>query len=717
MKEFEVRIVGDGKGLHARPASRITSIAKKYDCQITLAHGEKKANARSLVSILKLGVSEGTRLRVVFEGQDVDAAYSEMESFFLEEYRTGAETESISSSGNLSNTVTDSSILVGIPASSGVVAGPVYFLNHSSNRNSAGAQTANETVTDSDSSSPHTYDTIHPDSEIQKLNDALSKSRENLDSIRESVIEKLGENEAAIFEAHREMLSDPDLVTEVSQLIQNGQRAERAWSKVINQKAKELEESDDDYLSERAADIRDVGTRVLLLLTEGGSESGIRLPDEPCILIADELTPSDTALLDTAKVLGIGTVKGSPASHTAILARALGIPALVKLDDKVFETIEGTVVVLDCDNGSLHIDPDRSFVSKVIADREKILETQQLNLEAASSKAVTLDGVEITVSANISTPDEADKILDFGGEGIGLLRTELMFQNWDKVPGEDDQYTLYKQIIRSQNGNKVIIRTYDAGADKPLRFMSMSREVNPALGKRGVRTRHFYSEIFKTQVRAIARASKWGPVGIMFPMVSSFDEWVEIRKQVSDILHQLHCEHNANVAKTIGANEATIPASERASLNKEYGFGSLEIGLMIEVPSAALQSGAIALKSDFFSIGTNDLVQYLYAADRMDPELSGLVRGLDPVTMRLVGNVVLNAEKNGKWVSICGELASDAKAIPLLIGLGVKKLSVSVPAIPRVKALIRTLDFRKLRNLAEKACECESATEMISILS
>ena len=491
------------------------------------------------------------------------------------------------------------------------------------------------------------------------------------------MVQSAGAGEAAIFEAHQEILDDPDLLEGVLERIGRQQSAARAWQATIDSRAKTLAALKDPLLAGRAADVQDVGYRVLRLLM-GGDEQQVSLPDYPVILVAQDLSPSDTAALDREKILGFCTAAGGPTAHSAIIARALSIPAVVSAGTAVLDIPNLTKVILNGSNGTLTIEPDAAAIAQAQDQQRQWQAAISHAAATAADPAITQDNHRVEVVANIGGLADAQQAASAGAEGVGLLRTEFLFLDRSDAPTEREQFEVYRDVVQAMAGQPVIIRTLDIGGDKPLPYISVPPEANPFLGERGIRLCLNRPDLLRQQLRAILRAAEFGPLRIMFPMIADLTEWREARAMVADI-------------------------------QKEMGAPAVEVGIMIEVPSAALMADVFAKEVDFFSIGTNDLTQYTLAMDRMHPSLAGKSDGLHPAVLRLIARTVEAAHANGKWVGVCGELGADAQAVPILVGLGVDELSVSVPAIPSVKAQIRGLTLTAAQAIAQQALACDTA--------
>jgi phosphotransferase system enzyme I (PtsI) len=521
-----------------------------------------------------------------------------------------------------------------------------------------------------------------PEAEWERFEDAAEQAKEQLREIESQTEESVGSDEAALFEAHRMMLEDPDLLEQVRQTIEEEQiNAEAAIRDASESYARMMEALDSEYMKARAADVRDVANRVLRILL-GKAESPSEGLTEPSIVLARDLAPSDTALMNKSLVLGFCTAEGGPTSHTAILARGLGIPAIVGAELEVLAIAEGTQLVLDGVEGTLIVEPDEETVAEYEGQQQTMSDVLEGAREKAGEPAITEEGYRVEVVANIGNVDGAEAALENGAEGVGLLRTEFLYLERDHLPDEEEQYEAYRTILETMGDRPVILRTLDIGGDKELPYMEMPAEMNPFLGVRALRLALKRPELLKPQLRAALRAGVGHDLKIMFPMVARIDELRRARALLDECRAELEEEGQA-VAE------------------------DLEIGIMIEIPSAAMMADQLATMADFFSIGTNDLSQYTMAADRTNPDVAPMASGFQPAVLRLVRNVIQAAHAKGKWVGLCGELAGDPLAIPILLGLGLDEFSMNPPAIPLAKQIIRTLSLEEAKALAEEALEQE----------
>jgi multiphosphoryl transfer protein len=671
MKQLEITINNE-TGLHARPAKTLVNLVKQFKSDIVIRHGEKKANAKSLISILTLGASKGSLLKIEVNGEDEDTALAQIESAILSglgEGETAEETQTKPSAPPApkteakpveENKPAKANMLRGVGAAPGIAIGPVFQFQH-------------QEISINDVSEGLVFG-------WERLQDALARAREQLNNLNQQMVEKGLKAEAAIFDAHLGLLEDPELTEAVHERIQKGQDALKAWKETIEDSAVVVAALNDPILSARADDLRDVGRRVLKLMV-GAEDKNDSMPDKPVVVVARELSPSDTVAFNKDLVLGFCIVNGGPTSHTAILARALGLPAIVSVDESVLKLKNDSYIIVSGSDGTVTFNPSPDELHSAEQERNAWLEKRRIALEQAVAPAITADGRHVEVAGNAGSLADAEKALKMGAAGIGLLRTEFLFLERITAPTEAEQYDVYRSIAEVMGKLPVIVRTLDVGGDKPLPYIEMQREDNPFLGERGIRLCLNRPELFRMQLRAILRAGLHGNLQIMFPMVGDIEEYRRARLMLDELQIELK-----------------IPR--------------ITAGIMIEVPSAALMADVLAKEVDFFSIGTNDLTQYTLAMDRMHPALASKQDGLHPAVLRLIAKTIEGAHKHGKWAGICGELGSDPYAVPILIGLGIDELSISVPSIPLVKAQIRGLRFPELQSLAQQALECSTAREV-----
>lgn len=655
-------------GLHARPAAALAATARRYTADLRLLKDGREANLRSVVSIMALEVAGGESVAVVARGPDAPAAIAAIAEVLATELHDSHDAPVPHTHGLLPptspSTPAADGLLRGIPASPGVVVGRIFRVQH------------DDTVVEERG--------VDASQEQRALDAAVAAAHAQLESLRLRLVEEADEDRAAIFAAHQELLQDPELLDLAAAQIRSGASAATAWRRAYTSQVDRLHALESPLLRGRAADLRDVGRRVLHLLT-GRGEARLDVPPE-AIVVAEDLTPSETALLDRTRVRGICTVMGSATSHVAILARGFGIPAVAGIDLRVLGLEPGTRVILDGDHGTLDpaptADEEARLAHRHIADERR----HQNELATAAEPAVTTDGHRVEVVANIGDVDHAGHVLELGGEGVGLLRTEFLFMERQTAPDEDEQTRSYEAIARTLGPERIlVIRTLDVGGDKPIPYLNLSPETNPFLGERGIRLTLARPDIFRAQVRAILRASQAGKVAMMFPMIATLAEWRAARDLVE---------------------------REREAL----GVAPIPVGIMVETAAAALLAEHFAREADFFSIGTNDLTQYTLAMDRTSPRLAPQVDALHPAVLHLIERTVAGARVHGRWVGVCGAVAGDPQAIPVLLGLGVDELSVDVPLLAAVKARIRSLSIEECRSTALEALMAADGAQVRAIV-
>ncbi|MEY2504020.1 MAG: multiphosphoryl transfer protein [Verrucomicrobiota bacterium] len=669
----EAIVVPNPTGLHARPAAVLANLAKRFKSAIKLQLGERQANARSVTAIMGLDVRSGAVVHLLARGADARAAIDEIARTVAQglgdevcKPAPAPATTIVSPEGAPppQRKSADPNLLLGVGCSPGLAVGQVFQV-----RRDVIAVIEQGTGLDL---------------ERRQLSAAVDLARGQLTALRAQLQAKADPAKAAIFAAHEELLEDPELVEDVESAIAKGKSAAFGWEKAVSTHTDRLAALRNPLLAQRANDLRDVGMRVLAILS--GTEA--KSPDYPpnTILIAEDLTPTDMASLDRTRVMGFCTTRGGATSHVAILARSLGVPALAGTDLAALEIPNGTSVVVDGSMGTLRVNPGPEEGARIGRAQERSEQLRREDLAHAHEPAATLDGKRIEVAANISGLKEAMEVARFGGEGVGLLRSEFLFLERSGAPTEDEQFDAYKAIAEAVGKTQtLIIRTLDVGGDKPLSYLPIPREDNPFLGERGVRFTLDRPEILRAQLRAILRASAFGKISVMFPMVATLEELRDV--------------------KAILSEETT-----------RLGVGPIPTGIMVEVPAAAIMAAQFAREADFFSIGTNDLTQYTLAMDRGHPKLAPQVDGLNPGVLHLISHSVKGARAAGKWVGVCGGIASDPQGIPILLGLGVDELSVSLPTIPAIKTQIRKLNYEQCRELAEKALAAESAAEVRALV-
>lgn len=558
--------------------------------------------------------------------------------------------------------------LAGIPASRGVCIGPVF-------------QFVRQEIIIED------FKAENPSAELARLEKALSTARDQISTIYEKALKEANSADAEIFQAHRMILEDPELIKEIQKKIQNEHvTAEYALQTTAQAFSDMMAAMKNEYFAARALDILDVSNRTLRVLL-GIAETPTADLRSPSVIVADDLSPSDTVMLDKALVKGFCMARGSSTSHTAILARGLGIPAVAGVGQQALEIKNGTIVILDGTKGEVRVAPDQAMLDDYQRRIESAQNLQTAALQHAHEPAVTLDGVRVEVVANIGNVEGARSALENGAEGVGLLRTEFLYLERNSLPTEEEQYQAYRAILDVFGELPVILRTLDVGGDKEIPYMGLAAETNSFLGQRALRLCLMRPDIFKPQIRAALRAGVERNLKIMFPMVATAYEVREARKVLDACALELK-------------NEG-IPFAE-----------NIEIGIMVEIPSAALVADQLAREVDFFSIGTNDLSQYTMAADRTNPKVACLSNAFFPAVLRLVRDVIREAHAQGKWVGMCGELAGEPLAAPILLGLGLDEFSMSPPMVPVLKQILRGLDAAKMKPIADQALRLETPQEI-----
>jgi phosphocarrier protein FPr len=658
-------------GLHARPAARVIRSLTGLTAQVLAGNattGSALVSARSLNALAGLQVREGHELLIRASGPDAGRAVEALRALAARRFDepagapTGPPAAAVAAPPPPSGEAGTPGELHGIPASSGIAVGVLRILE------------------EPDIPIPEA-DADDPAAEREALERAVAATRSELEQLRDATRARSGGYEAEIVDADLLFLEDPELLEPARAAIsEHRTNAARAWSEVSTRLRRSWEELDDPNMRLRAADLEGVSRRVLHRLL-GHSAPVLR---EAGILVARELAPTDTAGLDPKRVMGIATAGGGPTSHSAILARALGIPAVVGLGDALLALAPGRRALLDGRRGTLVLDPSPDLVRRardeVAVDRRRAARAAA----AAHSPAVTRDGVVVEVSANLGAIEEATRAVEAGADGVGLLRTEFLFQEAASMPDEAAQELAYSEIARRLQGRPLTIRTLDVGADKPLPYLRTVHEDNPALGLRGIRLGLARPEVLTAQLRAVVATARNFPVRVMFPMVANLAEVVQARALLAEVA-------------------GSIPVS-------------MEVGIMVEVPAAALTAARLAEQVDFFSLGTNDLSQYTLAADRGNAEVAALADAFHPATLRLIAATVEAATARRRWVGVCGELAGDVAAVPLLLGLGVRELSVAVPAVAKIKEAVRAVDITRCVRLARAALEVEDGAAVRALI-
>ncbi|EHL7184304.1 phosphoenolpyruvate--protein phosphotransferase [Staphylococcus pseudintermedius] len=533
--------------------------------------------------------------------------------------------------------------------------------------------------------------TDQPEAEVQKFNEALNNSKIELTKIRNHAEEQLGADKAAIFDAHLLVLDDPELIQPIEEKIKNeSASAPQALTEVTQNFITIFESMDNEYMKERAADIRDVAKRVLAHIL------GVGLPnpsiiDESVIIVAHDLTPSDTAQLNKQYVQGFVTNIGGRTSHSAIMSRSLEIPAVVGTKSISESVQQGDMVIVDGLTGDVIVNPSDDEIKAYQHKRESFFADREALKQLRDEPSKTLDGHEVELAANIGTPNDLEGVHNNGAEGIGLYRTEFLYMGRDNMPTEDEQFEAYKKVLESMEGKRVVVRTLDIGGDKELPYLNLPEEMNPFLGYRAIRLCLDQPEIFRPQLRALLRASAYGKLNIMFPMVATIQEFRD--------------------AKALLLEEKENLKQEGVEVSDD-----IELGIMVEIPATAALADVFAKEVDFFSIGTNDLIQYTMAADRMSERVSYLYQPYNPSILRLIKQVIDASHQEGKWTGMCGEMAGDETAIPLLIGLGLDEFSMSATSILKARRQIKDLSRTEMVQLADRALNCATVDEVVDLV-
>lgn len=540
-------------------------------------------------------------------------------------------------------------LIQGKGVSKGVAIGPLYFYQR------GGAEVVRTQIEDTEA-------------ELARFEQARQTAMTQLQALYEKALAEVGEESAALFEAHQMMLEDMDYIEGIQDIIGSGVNAEAAVMEVAAQFAEMLLAMDDEYMQGRAADVKDISDRVVGILSgcvAGGIDS-----DVPVILAADDLAPSETVQLDKSKILGFVTSGGSGNSHTAILARTMGIPAIIGVGEKLKEAYSGKEVIIDGETGEVIVEADEITSERLLKKQAKERALKELLDQLKGQPNITIDGKKVMVYCNIGSPDDLDAVIANDGGGIGLFRSEFLYLQNDTYPTEEQQFQAYKTAAERMGGKRVIIRTLDIGADKQADYFQLEKEENPAMGLRAIRICLTRPEVFKTQLRALYRASVYGKIAIMFPMITSVWEVREIKRICQAVRAELRAEE--------------IPFDEQ-----------IELGIMIETPAAVVMSDQLAKEVDFFSIGTNDLTQYTLAVDRQGNNLDRFFDAHHPAVLRMIKQAADNAHKAGIWLGICGELGADTSLTETFLAIGVDELSVSPSAVLPLRSVIRSIDTRK----------------------
>lgn len=565
-------------------------------------------------------------------------------------------------------------MITGIPASPGIVFGKALVLKEE------------KIVLDTQKISEDQVE-----AEVARFYAGREAAVEQLNSIHQRALKSLGEEKAAIFEGHLMILEDEELEEEIIDYLRSNKvNASVAASKIIDQQVEMLSEIDDEYLKERAGDIRDIGNRLIKNIL------GMHIVDlgditEESILVAYDLTPSETAQLNLEKVLGFITDIGGRTSHTSIMARSLELPAIVGTNDVTARVNTGDYLILDAVNNRVYVNPTQAEIDELKTLEAKLAEEKAELAKLKDLPAVTLDGHKVDVVANIGTIRDCEGAHRNGAEGVGLYRTEFLFMDRDQLPSEEEQFIAYKEVVEAMDGRLVVLRTMDIGGDKELPYLNLPKEMNPFLGWRAVRIALDRREILHAQLRAVLRASAFGKLAVMFPMIISVEEIRELKSVLETLKAELRAE-----GKAFDEN--------------------IQVGVMVETPSAAVNAKFLAKEVDFFSIGTNDLTQYTLAVDRGNELISHLYNPMSPSVLGLIKQVIDASHAEGKWTGMCGELAGDERATLLLLGMGLDEFSMSAISVPRIKKLIRHVNYQEVKALADEALQKPTATEIEQLI-
>ena len=647
-------------GLHARPVARLVTLVNRYAAHVELTARGRTVRANSMNRVATLGAQQGDLLTFAATGAEAAEALAAIEALagdYFGDPIEAAPIEAPMAAAAGDETAAPMLALRGIPASAGVAVGPVVHVRF-----------------DLPPVEERRIGDVHE--EQRRLKGAIDATRNSLRQVRDDVAERIGPAEAAIFDAHRLMLEDDALqqlaLREIATYHLN---AEAAWQRAVQSIADSYRLLDDPYQAQRSTDVIDTGNRVLRRLM---AVDGVAYElSEPSIIFAEELMPTDLARLDPVQVLGIVTVRGDVNSHSAILARTLGLPAVMGVPATLFSISAGTQVAVDGELGQVWVEPDAELLAGLLSRRDSWLARQASSRQIAQRPAILRDGKRIGVAANINALADVAPALLQGAEGIGLLRTEYLYMGRAAPPSEEEQLTLLRAIARRLEGRPLVVRTLDVGGDKPLAYLPAQNENNPFLGQRGLRYCLEHPGLFKPQLRAALRASAEYPIKLMFPMVSALDEIILAQALIDEACAELQSEN--------------LPFDD-----------DIQVGIMVEVPAAVLIADHLVRLVDFLSIGTNDLTQYIMAADRTNAALANLTQPYQPPVIRAIRQVVEAAHQHDAWVSVCGEWAGDTRATALLIGLGVDELSMAASAIPGVKRRVRQLDMAQCSQVASE---------------
>ena len=532
---------------------------------------------------------------------------------------------------------------------------------------------------------------VNPETELVKFHEALEKTRNDIERIKAKAVGKLSDEDLAIFDAHIMVTQDPEFTGQMEEMVRNeGINADFATQEISNLFISMFENMEDSYFRERAADIKDVSYRLMCHL-QGQIIPDLSMIDQEVIIVANDLTPSDTAQLNKQFTKGFATQIGGRTSHSAIMARSLEIPAIVGINGLLKNINHGDVLVLDAIEGVVLVNPSETDVEHYTLKAKNFLDLKNSLKILKDAESITTDKHKVELVGNIGNPNDVDAVLANGGEGVGLYRTEFLYMDAKELPSEEDQFVAYKTVLEKMGKHPVVVRTLDIGGDKELSYLPIPHEMNPFLGYRAIRLCLDRPEIFKTQVRALLRASVYGKLCIMFPMIATLQEFRTAKQFVKDTEKELR--------------------AEGVAVSDTY-----EIGMMVEIPAAAVLADQFAKEADFFSIGTNDLIQYSMAADRMSEKVSYLYQPYNPSLLRLIKMTIDGAHSQGKWCGMCGEMAGEEYAVPLLLGLGLDEFSMSATSILPARKMVRSLSQKAMKELAKKALELDTAEAVLALV-
>ena len=660
-------------GLHARPAAKFVQTAARFMANVTvtdLTNGKGPVSARSLNAIATLGAIENHQIRISASGEEAKLVLAALKVLIEDNFGEAPATATVEQQPTqIEKMMPESGALKAVPISEGFALAPLFKY-----------QAQRPPIP--------THPAENPEAEWTRLQAALETTNREISMLARRMKQSIGSSEGAIFDAHLLILQDPDLIQQARAGIdERHENAAFAWNAAITAAAESYRALDDPYLQQRAADVEDVGAQVLYTMMNHKARTPIAF-EEPVILYAADLTPTETSQLDMNMVRGIITAGGGPTSHSAILSRALGIPAVAGTGTTLDRHPGGALTGLNGFTGEIWLDPSPEIQAAIQTHRTEWLASREKLLQTSQQLAHTKDGKRVEVFANIGGVNDARAAVQNGAEGVGLLRTEFLFLTRETAPSEEEQMGILREIFETMGAERPItIRTLDVGGDKELPYIQLPEEPNPFLGVRALRLSLSRPDLFLTQLRAILRAADGYPCRMMFPMVADVEEIRKARTWVEKAHAELSDEQRSHA-------------------------WPVELGIMVEIPSAALLAPVLAREVDFFSIGTNDLTQYTLAAERGNPALYHLADGLHPAVLRLVDEVVEASHQAGKWTGICGELGGDPEATPILVGLGVDELSLNPAGIPRIKSVIRDITMEAAREIAKAALQCQTSAEV-----